>query len=141
MSVLNSMKDNLEKILLPLTAKITENKTMKALQSGMMLTMPISLGVSIIAILSNLPFPGWIDFLRQIGIYGIAQEVVSSTISMLAIYITFAISYNYAKNEKENAVIVAPKHPNGRNKRISTFIFILRFRRYLCIHDCCCCNS
>ncbi len=107
MSVLNSMKDNLEKILLPLTAKITENKTMKALQSGMMLTMPISLGVSIIAILSNLPFPGWIDFLRQIGIYGIAQEVVSSTISMLAIYITFAISYNYAKNEKENAVIVA----------------------------------
>ena len=72
-----------------------------------MYTMPITLGVALIAVLSNLPIVPWIDFLKSTGLYGVGQEVISLTLSLLAIYVVGAIAYCFTRNEGENGIIGA----------------------------------
>lgn len=96
--------NTLEKILGPISAKIAGNKVIKALSSGMVATMPIMLGTSIIAILVNLPFSAWTNFLKNVGLYQIAQDFIAATLSLLAIYIVCTIAYSYTKNQGKNAI-------------------------------------
>lgn len=107
MNIMNNLQSVMEKFIAPVAKKVTENKTISALQSGMMLTMPITLGISVITIISNLPIKPWTNFLTNIGIYGTCQYMMMSTLNMLAIYIVIAVSYKYATNEKENGIIAA----------------------------------
>jgi len=91
----------------PLVGVIQKNKTIRAIQSGMMMTLPITLGVSLIAILGNLPISAWQEFLANVGIAQVVSEMVSSTLSMMAIYSIAVTGYCYAKNEGENGIISA----------------------------------
>ena len=69
-----------------------------------MATMPISLGTAAIAVLGNLPITPWQNFLVSMGLYQVAQDFISLTLSLLAIYVVISISYNYTKIEGKNAI-------------------------------------
>lgn len=104
MNFLNKMQEWMEKIVNPIAQALNRNKIVKAMSAGLLGTMPVTLGVSVICILCFLPIPGWSDFLTESGIVGIAYEVMQATISMLAIYLVICIPYNYAKNEGKNGI-------------------------------------
>ena len=65
-------------------------------------TMPLTIGVALIAILINLPIPGLSDFLASSGLTAAGNEVIAATMSLLAIYCSFLISYQYAKDDGMN---------------------------------------
>lgn len=107
MNIMNSLQSFMERFIGPIAEKVSRNKTINALQAGMMLTMPITLGISVITILSNLPIKPWLDFLMGTGLYATCQYMMMSTLNMLAIYIVMAVAYKYATNENENGIVAA----------------------------------
>ncbi len=107
MNFFNKLQTGLEKVVGPFATMVANSKYIKALTEGFMYTMPITLGVAIIAVLSNLPIDPWIDFLNNTGLYAIGQEVVSLTLSLLAIYVVGAIGYCFTRNEGEQGIIGA----------------------------------
>ena len=86
----------------PLATKLGQNKYLQAISGGMMHTMPLTIGVALIAILINLPIPGLSDVLASSGLTAAGNEVIAATMSLLAIYCSFLIAYQYAKDDGMN---------------------------------------
>ena len=107
MSAMNKLQEWMERAVAPVAETLNRNKTIQAMSSGLLGTMPVTLGVSAICILAFLPIPGWAGFLERTGITSTAYEVMQATISMLAIYLVLAISYNYAKRDGKDGIVAA----------------------------------
>ncbi|HDR7950564.1 PTS sugar transporter subunit IIC [Bacillus toyonensis] len=107
MKLLEGTKNGLERIITPLTNYLGNSKVVNAITSGMMMTIPVTIGVTLFAILGNLPFEGWKEFLIQIGIYTHMQDMISATLSLLAVYMVVIIAYSYAKEEGMNGMTAA----------------------------------
>lgn len=99
------IQEKISTILGPIADWMSNNKFLKAITGGMMSTMIISLGTAIIAILANLPIDSWTNFLHETGLYAVAQDFITVTLSLLSIYLVVAISYSYTKNENESPII------------------------------------
>lgn len=107
MKLLEGTKNGLERIITPLTNYLGNSKVVNAITSGMMMTIPVTIGVTLFAILGNLPFEGWKEFLIQIGLYTHMQDMISATLSLLAVYMVVIIAYSYAKEEGMNGMTAA----------------------------------
>ncbi|MGH0486914.1 family 1 glycosylhydrolase [Bacillus mycoides] len=107
MKLLEGTKNGLERIITPLTNYLGNSKVVNAITSGMMMTIPVTIGVTLFAILGNLPFEGWKEFLMQIGVYTHMQDMISATLSLLAVYMVVIIAYSYAKEEGMNGMTAA----------------------------------
>ena len=107
MNFFDKLQSGLEKVVGPFATMVANSKYIKALTEGFMYTMPITLGVAAIAVLSNLPIAPWTDFLKGVGLYSTGQDVVSLTLSLLAIYVVGAIGYCFTRNEGEQGIIGA----------------------------------
>lgn len=118
MNYFKKFQSGLEKVMGPFATKVGESKLISALTEGFMCTMPITLGVAIIAILINLPIASWTAFLTDIGIYSVGQEFISLTLSLLAIYVVAAVGYCYTNNEKEKGIM-------GAVVALSSFIVLM----------------
>lgn len=105
MKLFDKFQSGLERVVAPFAQKVSANKFITSLTQGFMYSMPITLGVALIAILINLPIGPWNAFVTGSGLYAIGQEVISLTLSLLAIYVVIAIGYAYTKNEGENGII------------------------------------
>ena len=81
MNLLEGTKNGLERIITPLTNYLGNSKVVNAITSGMMMTIPVTIGVTLFAILGNLPFEGWKEFLIQIGVYTHMQDMISATLA------------------------------------------------------------
>lgn len=92
--------------IMPAMGKISQIKVIKAIQYGAMATMPLTLGVSLIAILVNLPITSWLDFLSATGIDVHMRAVIKVTMEIMALYMTFMIGY-YNANERDSSPIPA----------------------------------
>ena len=104
MGFMDKMQSGLEQFVGPVAEKVSTNKFITAMSQGFMCLMPVTLGMAVIAVFSNFPIAAWIDFLKNIGIYDLAQDSVSVTLSMSAIYVAAAIGYCYTRNDKKNAI-------------------------------------
>ena len=107
MSVMDSMQRGLEKYIAPVANKLNGNDIIKALSRGMMYSMPISLGVCVLAVLVNLPIEPWTAFLSSTGLSAACNAVLTVTMNMLALYLVISISYNLAKIKKANGITAA----------------------------------
>ena len=104
MSFFDKFQNGLEKVMGPFANVVSTNKFIRALTAGFMASMPITLGTAAIAVLGNLPITPWQNFLVSTGLYQVAQDFISLTLSLLAIYVVISISYNYTKIEGKNAI-------------------------------------
>lgn len=86
-------------------AKIGSSSYIQALTAGMMATMPITLGVAAFAILANLPFEPWENFIINTGLHGHAMDLIAATSTLTALYVSFTIAYFFGKNAGESGVI------------------------------------
>jgi len=107
MKIFDLFSKKMEKWLTPLMNVLSNNKTIKVIQAGVMCTMPITLGASLITVIANLPIKAWSELLTKYQILATANELVSATFNMIAIYLVVTVGYNYAANEKENGIICA----------------------------------
>lgn len=104
MSFFDKFQEGLEKVVGPVATAVSENKFIIALTEGFLLSMPITLGVALIAVLSNFPIPAWITFLQQTGLQEVGNQMITLTLSLLAIYVVGAIGYRFTVNEGEHGM-------------------------------------
>ena len=90
--------------LAPLAGRMGQNKVLQAISQGMVMTMPLTIGMAVVAIVINLPIPGLSDWMQASGVAATANEMINSSMSLLAIYVSFLIAYVYAKNDGMNGV-------------------------------------
>lgn len=107
MSFMTTMQGTLDKHIAPIANKLNGNDVIKSLSRGMMYSMPITLGVCVLAVLVNLPIEPWTAFLSSTGLDTTCNAVLTVTMNMLALYLVISISYNLAKIKKVNAITAA----------------------------------
>ena len=81
MSVLDSMQGFLEKHVGPIAHKVSSFKVVKGLMSGMMATMPVTLGVALLSIINGLPIPPLQAFLASTGMSATITDVLVVTMN------------------------------------------------------------
>ncbi|SJZ48295.1 PTS system, cellobiose-specific IIC component [Pilibacter termitis] len=98
---MNGFMNFLSEKLLPIAAKIGQNKYLVVLRDAFMLSFPLTMFGSLIVVFNNLPF--WPDELKgQFStLFGNGQ---SATMSIMTVFVTFGIGYYFAKNEQVEAV-------------------------------------
>ena len=75
-NAMESMTEWMNAHIAPLAGRLGQNKVIQAISNGMMCSMPITIGVALVAIIINLPIAGVSDWLAAIGITAAANEPV-----------------------------------------------------------------
>ncbi|MEF2858013.1 MAG: PTS transporter subunit EIIC, partial [Collinsella sp.] len=87
----------MDKTIAPVASKVADSKMLDALMGGMMCTLPMTLGVSVIAILINFPIPGFSDWVVSSGLMATGNSILTVTMNMMGIYISFFIGLRWGK--------------------------------------------
>ncbi|GEO57127.1 PTS sugar transporter subunit IIC [Companilactobacillus bobalius] len=93
----NKFKIFLSNVLGPLSSKFGNNKVIQAVVQGCIDTVPVTIGVSLITILINLPISSWKHFLLATNIYNAGQQATNVTLSLLPIYLIVTVSNAYSQ--------------------------------------------
>ncbi len=104
MNLLNKISGFLEKNLSPIANKMGQNKVLKSVGAGAMGTLPVTLGVMILAIVSKFPFQPWLDFLTNTGMADHFSALLQVTTGLLAIYFSVLIAYHYTTMSNQRGI-------------------------------------
>lgn len=107
MNLLNKIADFLNKYLAPIAEKMGQNMVLKSIGAGAMGTLPVTLGIMVLAIISKLPFQPWLDFLTSTGLADHFAALLQVTTGLLAIYFTATIAFQYANMNGEKGINAA----------------------------------
>lgn len=84
--------------IVPVAAKIQNNKFLKAISSAFMITMPALMVGAIFSLLKSFPFgEGYTDFLANTKLDIILNAGVDATTNLIALYVIVALGYNMGK--------------------------------------------
>ena len=97
MAVFDKIQNIMDKTIAPVASKVADSKMLDALMGGMMCTLPMTLGVSVIAILINFPIPGFSDWVVSSGLMANGNSILTVTMNMMGIYISFFIGLRWGK--------------------------------------------
>lgn len=97
MAVFDKIQNIMDKTIAPVASKVADSKMLDALMGGMMCTLPMTLGVSVIAILINFPIPGFSDWVVSSGLMATGNSILTVTMNMMGIYISFFIGLRWGK--------------------------------------------
>ena len=97
MAVFDKIQNIRDKTIAPVASKVADSKMLDALMGGMMCTLPMTLGVSVIAILINFPIPGFSDWVVSSGLMATGNSIHTVTMNMMGIYISFFIGLRWGK--------------------------------------------
>ena len=97
MAVFDKIQNIMDKTISPVASKVADSKMLDALMGGMMCTLPMTLGVSVIAILINFPIPGFSDWVVSSGLMATGNSILTVTMNMMGIYISFFIGLRWGK--------------------------------------------
>ena len=97
MAVFDKIQNIMDKTIAPVASKVADSKMRDALMGGMMCTLPMTLGVSVIAILINFPIPGFSDWVVSSGLMATGNSILTVTMNMMGIYISFFIGLRWGK--------------------------------------------
>lgn len=129
---MDKMERFLTKVIGPFAQKINSNKSLTAIAEGFVRTTPITIGIAAFAIIGNLPVPGWIEWLEEVGMKPHFDAVLNASTNALALYAVFSIAYCFAKNCKKTPItagfmavlsflIVMPQTVEGAEGAINAF--------------------
>ena len=97
MAVFDKIQNIMDKTIAPVASKVADSKMLDSLMGGMMCTLPMTLGVSVIAILINFPIPGFSDWVVSSGLMATGNSILTVTMNMMGIYISFFIGLRWGK--------------------------------------------
>lgn len=89
--------------LSPVATKLSQNDVIQAITRGMLGIISLTVGVSFVSILVNLPIAPWTDFLKNTGLMGPAKELIAACTSLQTLYIVVSIAVSYADIKKISA--------------------------------------
>lgn len=92
--------DKLEKILAPAANALNNNTIIQTISKALMSLMPILMVGAFASLIQQIPFAGYLSFIKSTGIYALCGTIVNITTNMLALYAVFAIGYTFAKNHE-----------------------------------------
>lgn len=92
--------NTIEKLIAPMANALNKSKIVQTISKSLMALMPALMMGAIGALVQQIPFSGFQNFLVSSGIYSITQILVNVSTNMLALYAAFAIGYVYVSNEK-----------------------------------------
>lgn len=98
----NGFSNYIDNKIMPTMGKLSQIKVIKAIQYGAMATMPLTLGVSLIAIIANLPITFWLTWLQESGIAVHTQATLKVTMEIMALYMAFMVGYFNANERVSN---------------------------------------
>lgn len=101
---MNNITETIDAKIMPTLSKLTENKVIKAVQYGAMATMPLTLGVALIAVLVNFPVESWTNWLATTGIDVHMRATIKVTMEATALFMTFMIGYHHAHQRGKNGL-------------------------------------
>lgn len=94
----------LEGFLMPISTKITANKSLQAVAKGFMRILSVTIIGSIFYLIANFPITSWTNFLESSGISKYILIGYNVSLGLIAVYSAFTIAYCYASNEKKDAL-------------------------------------
>ena len=97
MALTDSFQGLLERTVAPLAHRLSSNNVLQGLTQGFMATMPVTLGIALVSIISGLPIPPLQEFLTSTGLGAIITNALAVTMNMQALYIGAAIAYSYSR--------------------------------------------
>lgn len=106
------MMKKLEKVLMPLAEAIAKNKYLISVRDGFLVATPLLIIGSIFLLIANFPIPAWTEWLGSVKIGNSTLEALLSkqsdaTFTIMAIFATMGIGYNFAKQMKTSAIFGA----------------------------------
>lgn len=96
----------IEKVLMPISTKITSNKSLQGVSKGFMTLLPVTIIGSMFYLIGNFPITAWTDFLASSGLSKYIVIAYNVTLGIFALYAAFAIAYSYALEHKADALSV-----------------------------------
>lgn len=95
----------LETTIMPVAGKISAQRHMQAVRTGIVSTLPFTIVGSFFTILNNIPYQPYMDFIKP---YQAVMDIPSRfTIGMLALYATFGIASSLAESYKMHTTNVS----------------------------------
>ena len=96
---------NLINYLQELSTRLSSNRYIKAISSGMMGVITVTIIGSICSILMNLPIDAWKDFINGNGIRSVLSNGYEYTYNILSLYVAFLVAKNLVQElcEKTDA--------------------------------------
>lgn len=105
---MNSFKKyqtKMEQFFVPLMSKLSNNKILKSISNGVMMTLPLTLGASVFTILGSFPVPAVSKFLDETGISQHFNAISGATLGILGLFISFTVAYNFTKLSDSDGVV------------------------------------
>lgn len=96
---MNSFMNSLEKFIIPFANKLSNNKTLQAISTGLMSMMLVMMLGAVASILNGLPIDSYQTFIVSSNLSGIFNSIINVTTNMIALYASFAIAKTYVSNE------------------------------------------
>ena len=90
--------------------KFASNKLLSAISNGMIRLLPVTMVGSVCAILGNLGFPGYQDYVNKIGLGSIFSMGVQMTTNLISIYVLVSLAYEFSKKlngSKINSILLS----------------------------------
>lgn len=94
-----SFVDNLEKMQLA-AEKISDNRYLKAVSKGMVMTIPASITGAMCTLIANLPFGGYQNFIQGNGLKSLLLLPGIFTSNIMGLIVVYFIAFNLAKSYK-----------------------------------------
>lgn len=108
---MEKIQEFLERRLVPVTDKITNNRYVKILMDGFMGISALTIGASFFTLIRSLPLGDWYtQFLQSTGLYDILNFPILITSELISLYLVLTIGYFTAKSfDKKpiNGVLIA----------------------------------
>lgn len=93
----DNFQQGINKYVLPIATKFGANKAIQAISSGLMYTLPLTLGASLFSILANFPIPAINTQLAEWGLSEQFNALMGGTLNVIGLLIAFSIPYSYTK--------------------------------------------
>ncbi|HGR6263726.1 TPA: PTS sugar transporter subunit IIC [Streptococcus pneumoniae] len=100
------MEKLLQEKLLPVAARLGNNKALVSIRDGITLTIPLLLIGSLLMVIASFPIPGWEKYLGDIGVADYLWKGVDSSFGLLGLVASFGIAYFMARQYKVDGIPV-----------------------------------
>ncbi|MDV8734691.1 PTS sugar transporter subunit IIC [Streptococcus pneumoniae] len=98
------MEKLLQEKLLPVAARLGNNKALISIRDGITLTIPLLLIGSLLMVIASFPIPGWEKYLGDIGVADYLWKGVDSSFGLLGLVASFGIAYFMARQYKVDGI-------------------------------------
>ncbi len=94
----------LEEKIVPVAAKLANNKVLVAIRDGITLAMPLIIIGSLFMVIASFPVKGWEAWLGEVGVANYLWKGVTSSFGLVGLIATFGIAHSFASQYKTDGI-------------------------------------